>query len=287
MIQDIGPHRYSVEYAPCTPAPEDRVLVFDGNNTLLGPEGGWPAAGMIGDLLSALPSKRSLTECLQYLFVIDDTRYFLYMQPDTAAVFGAAAGFGLQAVPVKSLRGMRPMVDAFAGYTGSHLHRWYSQNRFCGRCGTPMEPGTDERKLVCPSCHNLVYPRIDPCIIAAVYDGDRLLMTRYAGRIVSWYVLVAGFIEIGETAEETVRREVMEETGVEVTDIRYFGSQPWGIPGNLTLGYTAKLSGSDRITVDHSELSDARWFNREDVPVPNDDVSITAAMIRAFKEGKF
>ena len=105
-------------------------------------------------------------------------------------------------------------------------------------------------------------------------------MTKYANRVVTWYVLVAGFIEVGETAEDTVRREVMEETGVKVKNIRYFHSQPWGVPGNLTLGFTAELDGSDQITVDTGELAEARWFEREEVPVPDDSVSITAALIR-------
>ncbi len=85
-----------------------------------------------------------------------------------------------------------------------------------------------------------------------------------------------------------MKREVMEETGVHVKNIRYFGSQPWGIPGNLTLGYTAQLDGSDALTIQEDELSDGKWFHREDVPVrENDDLSITTAMVRAFKEGKF
>ena len=141
--------------------------------------------------------------------------------------------------------------------------------------------------MVCPDCHAEVFPRINPAVIAAVHDGDRLLMTKYAGRPVSWFVLVAGFVEIGETAEDTVRREVMEETGIKVKNIRYFGSQPWGVPGNLTLGFTAELDGSDKITLDTGELAEGRWFHREEVPVPDDDVSITAAMIRAFVNHEF
>lgn len=176
---------------------------------------------------------------------------------------------------------------AFAGYTAWHLYSWYQNNRFCGKCGAPTVPGSDERKLVCSKCHTPIYPRINPCIIVAVHDGDRLLMTRYANRPVTWFVLIAGFIEIGETAEDTVHREVMEETGVKVKNIRYFGSQPWGIPGNLTLGFTAELDGSDKITLDTGELSDGRWFPRDEVPVPDDDVSITSALIHAFANHEF
>ncbi len=286
MIQDIGPHRFSLEYALYTARPEDRVLVFDGGSALLDAEGGWPCAGQLEEVFSSPAFPGSFTESLQYLFTADNVRYFLCMQPDTAAVQKAAAAFGFRTVPLSSVRALRPMVNAYIGYTGSHLHRWYSQHRFCGRCGSPMVPAPDERRLDCPSCKASVYPRIDPCVIVAVHDGDRLLMTKYAGRAVSWFVLIAGFIEVGETAEDAVRREVMEEAGVEVTDIRYYGSQPWGIPGNLTLGFTARLSGSDEITIDRRELADARWFDRSEVPVPDDDVSITAAMIRDFAAGR-
>ncbi|MCC8121245.1 MAG: NUDIX domain-containing protein, partial [Oscillospiraceae bacterium] len=100
------------------------------------------------------------------------------------------------------------------------------------------------------------------------------------------YVLVAGFVEIGETAEQTVEREVMEEVGLRVKDIRYFKSQPWGCDGNLTLGYFAQLDGGEGITLDRQELADARWFRREEVPVPKDDVSITSEMIHLFAAGR-
>ena len=122
--------------------------------------------------------------------------------------------------------------------------------------------------------------------ISAVTDGDRLLMTRYADRPVTWFVLVAGFVEIGEAAEETVRREVLEETGLRVKNVRYFGSQPWGCAGNLTLGYWAELDGDDAVTLEERELAEARWFDRTEVPVMDDNTSLTSAMVRAFAEGK-
>ena len=178
------------------------------------------------------------------------------------------------------------MEQALAGFTAQHLWTWYESNRFCGKCGHPMELGQDERKVCCPRCGNAVYPRINPAVIAAVTDGDRLLMTRYADRPVTWFVLVAGFVEIGEAAEETVRREVLEETGLRVKNVRYFGSQPWGCAGNLTLGYWAELDGDDAVTLEERELAEARWFDRTEVPVMDDNTSLTSAMVRAFAEGK-
>ncbi len=271
MIQDIYPHRFSLDYQVCMPQTGDPVIIFEGNQVFLTEDEGYPA----------YQGKPGTEERYQFLFAIDGQKYFLALGGDVPEKQG------LKPCTVRHLRDLRPMHLAFAGYTAWHLYAWYQNNRFCGRCGSKMEPGTDERKLVCTSCHVSVYPRINPCIIVAVHDGDRLLMTRYANRPVTWYVLVAGFIEVGETAEDTVRREVMEETGVKVKNIRYFNSQPWGVPGNLTLGFTAELDGEDQIKVDTGELSEARWFLREEVPVPDDNVSITAALIKAFVHHEF
>ena len=279
MIQDIKPSLFHVEYPPREPLADDCVIMIrDGSILLDGAS--YPA---VGKMLSLCPCLSAAD--LTYLFRIDERSGFLV--PHTFRLPETALAGGLSMVPLRALRSLRPMKLAFAGYTAAHLASWYESTRFCGRCGSAMIPGTDERKLVCPSCGLQVYPRINPAVIVAVYDKDRLLMTRYKTGGVGWFVLIAGFVEIGESAEDTVRREVMEEAGVRVRNIRYFGSQPWGIPGNLTLGYTAELDGSDELTVDPTELSDGRWFVREEVPLPDDEVSITSEMIHAFAAGRF
>ena len=151
-----------------------------------------------------------------------------------------------------------------------------------------MTPAAAERKLICPACGYHTYPRINPSVIIAVHDSDRILLSRYANRPVTWYVLLAGFIEVGETAEQCVAREVREETGLRVKNIRYYGSQPWGLTGGLSLAYTAELDGSDELRVDADELAEARWFRRDEVPVNQRDwASVTQDMMRAFVAGKF
>ena len=140
--------------------------------------------------------------------------------------------------------------------------------------------------LKCPHCGNEIYPKIAPAVIVGVKDGNRLLLTRYAGRAYKRYALVAGFNEIGETPEETVQREVMEEVGLKVRNIRYYKSQPWGVDSDLLLGYFCDLDGSDQIRLDHDELETGEWFEREEIPVEDDGISLTRAMIRAFKEGE-
>jgi NAD+ diphosphatase len=132
-----------------------------------------------------------------------------------------------------------------------------------------------------------VFPVIAPAVIVAVTHGDRILVTRYAGREFKGIALVAGFCEIGERAEDTVRREVLEEAGLRVKNIRYFDSQPWGYASNLLLGYFCELEGSDEINFDHEELQSAFWISREELePVKENLLSLTGTMIETFRLGK-
>lgn len=140
--------------------------------------------------------------------------------------------------------------------------------------------------LFCPECSNTVYPRISPAVIVCVINGDKILMTKYAGRAYTKYALIAGFTEIGESAEETVKREVMEEVGLRVKNIRYYKSQPWAFSGSLLLGYFAELDGDDTIALDKAELAEAGWFSREEITIEDDHVSLTREMIGLFKGGK-
>ena len=122
-------------------------------------------------------------------------------------------------------------------------------------------------------------------MIVAVTDGDRLLLTRYQGRSYVKYVLIAGYVEIGETLEDTVRREVFEETGLHVKNIRYYKSQPWGFTDTMLSGFYCTLDGSDRVTLQESELSEAVWMHREEIPPRENDVSLTSEMIEHFRLG--
>ena len=120
----------------------------------------------------------------------------------------------------------------------------------------------------------------------AVTDGDRLLLTKYAGRSFTRYALVAGFAEIGETIEQTVRREVAEETGLHVKNIRFYRSQPWVYTDSLLLGFWADLDGSDEIHRQTDELSEATWFSRSEIPTDHSEISLTGEMIEVFRKGK-
>ena len=132
----------------------------------------------------------------------------------------------------------------------------------------------------------MIFPRISPAVIIAVTDGDRLLLSKYAGRSYTRYALVAAYTEIGETLEQTVQREVMEEVGLKVKNIRYYKSQPWGVDGNVLMGFYCDLDGDDTIHIDENELSMAAFYPRNNLPARDDGISLTREMIRVFEEGR-
>lgn len=211
-----------------------------------------------------------------------ETRLFLALRP---AGEDAVTPEDMQRIPPSKLRGVSGPLP-FAAFTALHLARWYATHRYCGRCGSAMHHAQNERALVCPACGHVCYPVIAPCVIVAVTNGDRLLLTRYAGPRSGHFVLVAGFTEIGETSEQTAAREVMEETGLRIRNLRYAGSQPWGLSGTLATGFFAELDGPDTIRLDTSELSEARWVRRADIPPCPDTASLTMTMISRFARGE-
>lgn len=269
MIQDIQPKVFCNAYIPKPLCQEDVVFVFRGKEVLLREEAD-------GKLSFPKGSEVAQTD-LQYLFSIDDRSFFLGKEP--------VEGYAFQ--PMQLLRRCSPRDLCFAGMTAWHLYDWYEGHRFCGKCGNPTHHHEKLRALQCEQCGNLIFPVIAPAVIVAVTWGDRILLTRYAGRAFKGRALVAGFCEIGEEAEDTVRREVMEEAGLKVKNIRYFGSQPWGYASNLLLGYVAELDGSSEIHFDEEELQTAFWASREELESPmNDQMSLTETMIEAFRQGK-
>ena len=190
--------------------------------------------------------------------------------------------------PIRVLRRTQPQAECYAGETAYHLYVWYRDNAFCGRCGERMEYSGKERAMICPACGNVVYPKIAPAVIVGILNPakDKIVMTRYAGREYKGHALVAGFCEIGETAEDTVRREVLEEVGLHVRDIRYYKSQPWGFDSNLLFGYYCTADESEPIHMDDGELSRAVWVPQEEIGEEPRNLSLTAEMIMNFRDGK-
>lgn len=222
-------------------------------------------------------------ETMQYVFRLQDTDYFIWM-----GKAGECSDEAYQYEAVRPLRQLTSKHVCFAIMTGWHLYVWYQANRFCGRCGTVTVHDEKERMMRCPECGNMIFPKIAPAVIIGLTDGDRILMSQYAGRNYKRYALIAGFVEIGETAEETVAREVMEEVGLKVKNIRYYKSQPWGVESDLLLGYYCDLDGDDTVRLDRNELSMAEWYHRDAMPeeARDDGISLTREMMRVFREGK-
>lgn len=277
MLQDIYPKIYHNEYQDMKPEENDFILIFHKNTVLL----------RFQEEKLRYPTLKEMGgfPCdYYYLFSIDDYKYFLAC-PKSGSEEPAILLKGYTYEDVRIFRTANSRHTAFAGITAHHLFGWYQTNQFCGRCGHRMAPDHKERMLFCSNCHNEVYPRISPAVIVGVVNGDKILMSKYAGRPYTNYALIAGFTEIGESAEQTVAREVMEEVGLKVKNIRYYKSQPWAFSGSLLIGYFCELDGSDKIKLDTTELAEAGWFSRDEIILEDDHISLTREMIMQFKNG--
>ena len=276
MLQDLDFGRLENEYRNLTAGAEDIILCFHEGQVLL--SRGADDTLTLPTLSGAVHRQ---TAAPRYLFRMQERNFFLWTDTVPLAPEG---GFAYE--PVRPLRQLKSKEICFAVMTGWHLYNWYRANRLCGCCGTPTEHDSKERMLRCPNCGNMIFPRISPAVIVAVTDGDRLLLSKYAGRAYTHYALLAGYTEIGETLEQTVHREVMEEVGLQVKNLRYYKSQPWGVDGNVLMGFFCDVDGSNAIHIDENELSMAAWYPRNALPARDDGISLTREMIRIFEEGK-
>ena len=276
MIQDIEPHKYDSTFGHFEVRDDDYILVFKENKTILIKEGNEKRIPKYKEIIGLL----DILENLIYMFSIDEKRFFLVLNADVkeSDIFVNES--------IQAFRTMNPQWMAFAGFTSYHLYMWYDSNRFCGRCGNKMRHSNKERALECTKCNNIRYPRISPAVIVGIIDGDKMLLTRYARGAYKNYALVAGYNEIGESLEETVRREVMEEVGLKVKNIRYYKSQPWGLSGSILSGFFVDVDGDSKITLDKNELAEAVWLKREDIPDSQLRISLTKEMIEIFKNGR-
>lgn len=292
MIQDIYPHRLYNQYDVKAQVSDcDTVLnIYNGKilvhsekfeqNILQFPK---KKDFTLSDSENSAGTATEMQPKYTYLFAVDSERYFLLpgqldadMLPD-----------GYDYVEERSMRkeGIGPDENMFAAVTGKHLSDWYRDTQYCGRCGHKMVHSLKERAMTCEECKYTAYPRIMPAVIVGVKNGDSLLLTKYRTGF-GHNALIAGFTEIGETAEETVAREVMEEAGIKVKNIRYYKSQPWGTANDLLLGYYCDLDGDPTITMDSGELKYAEWVKREDIVLQPGSFSMTNEMMKRFKEGE-
>lgn len=279
MIQEISPHKFDNTYdINAHVKDDDFILIFSKNEVFMFKD---KEDRISIPKFKDLKDKLCITrDKLIYLFKIDDIRFFMaeeslievsdFLVRENTSIF----------------RTLKPEWAAFGAITGKHLYDWYSKNKFCSRCGHVLKLYDKERALFCDKCNNIVYPSIAPAVIVGVVNKDKILLTKYRGREYRKYALVAGYVEVGESVEDTVKREVMEEVGLKVKNIRYFASQPWGFSNTLLTGFFADLDGDDKVTLEEDELSEASWFKYDELPPRDLLISLTQTMIDKFEKEK-
>jgi len=254
------------------PATESRRVwfVFHGNSLVVRPE---------PDAIS-LPRDDQLTAAgvalssVEYLGQLDGEQVF-------AAITDAAPPAPLSLRDLRGLYGaLGDEAYAVAG-RATQIVQWAATHRFCGRCGSPTRRVPTERAMHCDACGLSFFPRLAPAIMVLVRRGDEALLAHGARFPLPMYSALAGFVEAGESLEETLAREVREEVGIEVRNLRYFGSQPWPYPNSLMICFFADWAGGE-IVVDGDEIVDAKWFSADELPLIPPRLSISRQLIDAW-----
>ena len=267
MLETIGQHVFHNEYEPKPVKPDDYVILLEGQKISLCHE--------------SLPTFEDVAKDYD---IYDDTLQFMFRMDEHACFLCNGIVEAKDPYIYKGRNEIKEPWIKYAYAVSLHLDAFYKRHTYCGCCGQKLTHSLQEQALVC-TCGATFYPEIMPAIICAVIDGDRIVLTKY-NRKHAHYALVAGYVEFGEKVEETVKREVYEETGLRIKEITYVGSQPWPFSQSIMLAFTAKLDGDDTIHRQESELSEARWFYRHEIPEVTNFDGLTQNMIQWFKEGK-
>lgn len=276
MLHEIAPHEFNNQYqAGYKSAESDYILHYRNNMVVL------------KQYANAyhLPQKSDFKEVIKdssltFLFTFNKVACFLF--EDEFEVTNEH----LRLVETNFFRTTQQQAIAWVVIAGYHLQSWYTQNKFCGRCGSPTLHKQTERALECHKCKHTIYPRISPAIIVAIVCNDKILLARNTSFIGGWYSLIAGYADIGESLEETVRREVKEEVGIDVTNIRYYNSQPWPPSGSIMIGFVAEADANQAIIIDGNEIAEAAWFSRGGLPKHSLNLSIAGEMIEKFERNE-
>lgn len=290
MLQDIQPYEYKNDFAWVKPEPGDYILLYRGDSVYL--KG--TSLNDAKDFSDAIAFPTFSDLCLNlegdeltciYLFSVGSETYFLADISSEVIEEKGKQGFG-HFEKLSNLHLFGAKHRAFAGIVGYEYFTWYDTRRFCGRCASTLVHDQVERMMRCPECGCMEFPKLFPAVIIAITHENRVLVSKYAAREYKRYALIAGFSEMGETIEQTVHREVMEEVGLKVKNLRYYKSQPWPFSSSLLMGFFCELDGSDVITLDEHELESAEWLDRQDLPTEDADYSLTRDMMRALREGR-
>lgn len=276
MINEIHPHKLELLYDSDKVVDDKSYILIYSERTILLQNNDSSATIPQWEDLSMYLNQKNLI----YLFCLNGTSCFLHRQ-------------ALNALPnrhsyhsIDIFRTM-PLELGWMIILGFQLYNWYLNHKFCGRCGTATEPDTNERAIVCKTCHSTIYPNISPAIIVAITCNDKILLARGNHFPPGRYSLVAGYADVGETLEETVIREVKEEVGLDITNIRYYKNHPWPLSGSLMVGFIAEADDQQTIRIDQNEIAEAAWFNRDKLPEHySATISISGEMIDKFRKGE-
>ena len=280
MIQEIYPYKLVNGYDPgASPGPEDTLIAFGDGGIICRIEDEKLVFPKVGEI--------PVSGNVVYAFRIENEedpgfseKFFLSLEKEEVpGGYETKDAWGVRASVLVNKYSLLVM------FTATHLMHWYGANRFCGKCGHPTVHSEKERAMVCPECRNTIYPKLLPAVIIGVTRGDELLVTKYGDRDLPFFVLVAGFVEIGESLEECVKREVKEECGIDVTDVTYYKSQPWGVVDDILSGFYCRAADDAEPVLDQQELKDYLWAKRGEVPLMQDEYSLTSEMMRAWNEG--
>jgi NAD+ diphosphatase len=274
MLNEISPgifYNKSFQYQEISD--EDFLLCYSDNQVLLQKSG--------DDY--EIPRRRDFTENIEspvYLFSVNSNHFFGLVETNLNHPL-------FEFHDIFILRNLKNKEFAWFASVGYQLMKWFNNNRYCGRCGTKTELKKDERAIVCPECNLIIFPLISPAIIVAITCNNKILLAKGKNYKGDFYALIAGYVDIGESIEETVVREVKEEVGLDIKNLKYYKSQPWPFSGSLMFGFTAEADDSQQIIIDEKEIKEAGWFTRGNLPTHASDVSISGDLIAAFEKGIF
>ncbi len=276
MIQEIFPHKFNNHYiADINIGEEDFILHYNEKSLLLKTNGGG----------FELPQKKDFPEISSntgstFLFTLNDVPCFLIyddLKADKPNIIYKE---------INIFRTITQKEIAWVSIAGFHLMNWYMQNKYCGKCGTRTRNKKDERAIICPNCNTTVFPKISPAVITAIICDDKILLARNSNFPGNWFSVIAGYADVGETLEETLTREVKEEVGLDIKNIRYYKSQPWPLSGSMMIGFIAEADDTQPIIIDNKEIVEAAWFARGSLPQHSSDISIAGEMIERFEKGE-
>ncbi len=275
MINEVFPHQFSAQYNNNKAIEEEGyVLHYSDKSILLKEDDTLPVVPQRKDFAATINNEDAI-----YLFSLNGSSCFLY--PDAPS----SPPDNMDYHDINVFRTL-PQELGWISILGFQLHNWHQSHRYCGRCASPTRLKEDERALVCSNCETTIYPTIAPAIIVAILCKDRILLARGANWPEGRFSLVAGYTDVGETLEETVVREVKEEVGLDVKNIRYYKNHPWPLSGSLMVGFIAEANDQQAIVIDDDEIAEAAWFSRDELPPHFPAISISGEMIDKFRKGE-